>query len=333
MAPGIPSINPCSGFLDLPLELRQQVYEEYLSLCSLPDIKELHEDSLLWKHSNFTLPLSLVNKQVSEEVLDVLKRRQQYVYRITWQEAGLDGLARSCIRARQIRVNDYASIPHLEIDIYPPHPDRPSDMMNMLRSIQELCKELRAIDRLQHISIVFIENDIATWSTAGKPRKSMGYWQELEDDPDIEYVLYLFATLTNCVEATIRLPESLPPNSFLRDEYEPTLQELKVRHEQSMMNVNLLDEELVSDVVEILEQDLNDEELYIKQDTGRKSLAKLKALGYGDRYTMERGNFNHFKRVWPHMDSLSSAEYEGDRYFLCTCPGQIFHAPECRAGD
>lgn len=325
-------MTPSSRFLTLPLELRQQVYEEYFSLCSHPDIEELHEDILPREHSNFTLPLLLVNKQASQEVLDILNRRKQYVYRITWQEAGLDGLARSCIRARKIPVNDYASIPHLEVEIYPPHPDRPSDMMNILRSIQELCKELRAIDRLQHISIVFIENDIATWSTAGKPRMSMGYWQ-LEEDSDIEYVLYVFATLTNCTKATIRLPESLPPNSFLRDEYESiTLQELKVRHEQSMINVDLLDEELVNTVVEILEQDLNDLEFYIKQDTGRKSLAKLKALGYGDGYTMERGHLNSFKKVWPHMDSLPSTVYEGDRYFLCSCPGQIFHAPECRAG-
>ncbi len=331
MAPKTPSMTPSSRFLTLPLELRQQVYEEYFSLCSHPDIEELHEDFLPKEHSNFTLPFLLVNKQVSQEVLDILKRRKQYVYRITWPEAGLDGLARSCIRARKIPVNDYASIPHLEVEIYPPHPDRPSDLMNILRSIQELCKELRAIDRLQHISIVFIENDVATWSTAGKPRMSMGYWQELEDESDIEYVLYLFATLTSCAKATIRLPESLPPSSLLRDEYELTLQELKVGHEQSMINVNLLDEEFVNLVVEVLEDDLNVQEVYIKKDTGRKSLAKFKALGYGDGCTMERGHLNSFKRVWPHMDSLPSAEYEGDRYYLYSCPGQTFHAPECRA--
>ena len=326
-----------SRFLALPLELRQQVYEEYFSLCSHPDIKQLHEGVLPREHSNFTLPFLLVNKQVSQEVLDILKRRKQYVYRITWQEAGLDGLARSCIRARKIRVNDYASIPHLEVEIYPPHPDRPSDLINMLRSMQELCKELRENDRLQHISIVFIENDIATWSTAGKPRMSMGYWQELQGNSDIQYVFYSLVTLTNCTKAIIQLPESLPPNSFLRDKQEPrlqrTLQEHKVMHEQSMTDINVLGKELVNEIFELLERHLNDQELYIKRDTGRKSLAKLKALGYGDGHTMEREHLNHFKRIWPHMDSLPSAEYEGDRYFLCSCPGRILHAPECRAGD
>ena len=139
-------------------------------------------------------------------------------------------------------------------------------MMNILISIQELCKELRAIDRLQHISIVFIENDIATWSTAGKPRMSMGYWQELKHIPDIEYVLYLFATLTNCTKATIRLPDSLPAPSFLPYGHEDTLQELKFKVEQSMINVNLNDEEFVNiakDVVDILEVDLSVEELDI----------------------------------------------------------------------
>ena len=88
-------------------------------------------------------------------------------------------------------------------------------MMNTPRSIRELSKGLRAIDWLQHISIVFIENDIATWSTAGRPRISMGYWQEHENDPDIEDVLYLFATLTNVTKATIQLPESAPDNSYI----------------------------------------------------------------------------------------------------------------------
>lgn len=175
----IRSVTSSSRLLALPLELRRQIYDEYFFRCSSPYLEHIHEN-VVPKDKNYTLAILLVSKQVCEEILDILKRRRRYVYRITWQEAGLDNLAILCIRARKIQCDDYASIPHLRIELYPPHPDRPSDMMNTLRSIQELCKDLRAIDRLQHISIVFVENYFAAWSTSGKPRMSMGYWQELE---------------------------------------------------------------------------------------------------------------------------------------------------------
>ena len=206
-------------------------------------------------------------------------------------------------------------------------------MMNTLRNIQDLCKALRAITRLQHVSIVFIENEIATWSTGGKPRMSMGPWHEHADGLGIQFVLYLFATLSNLTRATIQLPGSIPDNLFLHKESKSTLQDMKARHEQSMMNHKLLDEEYVKWFVEVLEEDLDEEEMCMRQATGSISLAKFKAQGYGDEYTIEGGHFNHFTKIWLHIDSLSSVEYEGDRKYLCFCPGQIFHSPECRVDD
>lgn len=301
MAHKTPSITGCSTFLALPLELRQQIYDEYFAECSRLD-EEIHENFGPRAYPNFTIPLLLVNTQVYEEVLNFLRRRKQYVYRIMWREACLDGLAISCIRARKIQYDDYGNIPHLTIEIYPPHPDRPSDMMNILRSIKELCKTLRAIDRLQHISIVFIEDEVATWASAGKPRMSMGRWQELEGTPDIEHVLYLFATLTNTATTTIQLPNSVKSDL--------TLQEMATDHEQSMMNINLLDENFVNLCNEILEEDLDDYEIDIRQDTGRRSLARWEAQRYHQKFTTARGHVKCFEVMWPHMDSLPSNEYE-----------------------
>lgn len=303
MAPNIPSVTLCSSFLILPLELRQQIYEEYFAECSRLD-EEIHENVLPEEYPNFTVPFLLVNTQLSEEVLDFLRQRKQYVYRITWEKACLDGLAISCVRARKIQCDDYANFPHLKVEIYPPHPDPPSDMMNMLRSIMELCKDLRAVDRLQHISIVFVEDDVATWAFAGKPRMSMGPWQEVEGTPDIEHVLYLFATLTNTATSTIELPDSVKSDS--------NLQEKATSHEQSMMNIDLLDEEFVSLCNEILEEDLDDNERYIRWDTGDRSLARWKAQGYHLKYTTARGHVKYFTHMWPHMDSLPGNEYEDD---------------------
>lgn len=216
MGPNDASVTLCSKFLALPLELRQQVYEEYFAECSRLE-EEIHENVHPREYTNFTLPLLLVSNQISEEVLNCLRRRKQFLYRVTWQQACLDGLAISCIRARKIKCDDYASIPQLRIEIYAPHPDRPSDMSDILRRLMELCEDLRAVNRLQHISIVFIEDDVATWAIAGKPRMSMSPWQELEDIPDIEHVLYLFADLSNTTKYTIKLPDSVKSNSALQD--------------------------------------------------------------------------------------------------------------------
>ena len=75
-----------------------------------------------------------------------------------------------------------------------------------------------------------------------------------------------------------------------------------------MMNINLLDEELVSGGNELLEEDLDDNERYIRQDTGRRSLARWKAQGYHQMYTTARGHVKCFEVMWPHMDSLPSNE-------------------------
>lgn len=215
-APKNPTVTLCFKLLALPLELRQQVYEEYFAECSSLHEK-IHKNVLPRERTNFTLPLLLVNKQVSEEVLDVLKRRKQYVYRVTAQKAYFDSLAKSCIRARGIQRGDYASIPQLNIEILAPHPDRPDDMCDIFSRIVKLCIVLRAIDQLQHISIVFIEDDVATWAIAGKPRFSLSLWQELDDCSDIEWVLFALADLSNTTKITIKLPDSLESDAKLPD--------------------------------------------------------------------------------------------------------------------
>lgn len=150
-----------------------------------------------------------------------------------------------------------------------------------------------------------------------------GLLAETRDTPDIEYVLYVFATLTNIPKATIELPDSIASNF--------TLQDMTARHEQSMMNVNLVDEEFVNEMVELLEEDLNDSEPYIRQDTGRKSLAKFRGQGYHNMYTTARGHVRHFQETWPHMHSLPGNEYEGDMRYVCKCISRFWHNRGCSA--
>lgn len=104
----------------------------------------------------------------------------------------------------------------------------------------------------------------------------MGPWHEHADGPDIEFVLYLFATLSHVTRATIQLPGSIPDNLFLQKESKSTLQDMKARHEQSMMNHKLLDEGYVKWFVEVLEVDLDEEEMCMRQATGSIPWRNLK---------------------------------------------------------
>ena len=309
MAPKAPSPTSRLGFLALPPELRIQVYEDYFSSYSRPDANDIDEDPLPRNHKHSTLPLLLVSKQVSEEALDLLRKRKQHVYSITGQHAGFDDLALSCLRARQIKCDDYANIPHLRIEIYPPpHPEHSLEMMHILYCVQELCKSLGAIDRLQHVSIVFLETEIAGWSADGELRMTLRRWQ---DEPDLKYVLELFATLNNVTEATVELPRSVAEDLSVCSQ---SLREFTARLEGSMMGVDPLDygsEDMVIEVLDCGQGFFVDEEsddeyegltvvyegsdqeyevLHIQPATAARSLARPKVL---PGYSMERKGIMH----------------------------------------
>ena len=247
MAPKAPSPTSRLRFLALPPELRLQVYDNYFSSYSRPDANEIHEDTLPRNHKHTTLPLLLVSKQVSEEVLDLLRKRKQHVYSITGQNAGFDDLALSCLRARKIKCDDYANIPHLRIEIGPPHPERSLQLMHILYCVQELCKRLGAIDRLQHVSIVFLETEIAGWSADGELRMTFREWQ---DEPDLKYVLELFATLNNVIKATVELPRSVAEDLSVCGQ---SVREFAARLEGSMMGLDSLDHGSGDMVIEVLD--------------------------------------------------------------------------------
>lgn len=254
------SLTPGARFLALPSELRLQVYDSYFSQSSRPDAREIYSDVLPSRNnSNATLSLLLVSKQVSEEVLDLLRKRQQYVYRITGQRAGFDDLAMACLRARKIKPDDYcASIPHLRVEIYPPHPDRPTDMIIILKSVQDLCEQFLAVDRLRHVSVVFVENEIASWSADGNLRMSIvrDVWRWDLYERDLYVVLYLLPSVNNVTKATIELPDSVSDDDDLCVG-EQSLREFKARLEQSMMNINLLDEDFLDLAFELLDDTLD----------------------------------------------------------------------------
>lgn len=129
-------------FMRLPVEIRLQVYKEYFfeRYRLLPE--EIHEMVIDPRHRN-KCPAEIlqVSKAVNTEVKDLSQHETTFCLRICWQDATFDGFVRSCIRARGKRL-DYEHVGHLVTEIYPPHRDRPIDIVCIWRHVQKLCEDL-----------------------------------------------------------------------------------------------------------------------------------------------------------------------------------------------
>ena len=200
-------------FLDLPFELRLQIYYNYLKASYDPPRHLIHEEPRHFTTLKQQSPLLTVCKQVSSELLKELRYRDSFTYRISWRESTFDGLARSCFRARKAKPG-YCSMSHLRIEFYPPHPDRPTNMVHIFQRAERLCYKLRVLPSLQHLTIEFLENSFARWSVNGKPRDSMGV---NPDCSDVEHILALYYTVCNVTKVNIHLPPSLIANKPLQE--------------------------------------------------------------------------------------------------------------------
>ena len=293
-------------FMRLPVEIRLQIYKEYLfeRYRLLP--AEIHEMILDPRHQN-KRPAEIlqVSKAINAEVKDLLQQETTFCLRICWQDATFDGFVRSCIQARGKRL-DYEHIEHLKIEIYPPHIDRPIDMVCIWRHVQELCEDLQRASCLQHLSIQFMENEYATWSFDGKPLETM----RVHESSDILHVLDLFKLLTNVTTAQIHLPGPLNDDR--------SLQRMRQDVEEVMMRVKSPDD-AHREWLTILEAVIANNEGHLKFATGSLSQAKLdRSCGLG--YWISESHLDIFEKIWPHRDYVSEwdykprSEYLGDEY-------------------
>ena len=293
-------------FMRLPVEIRLMVYKEYLfeRYRLLP--AEIHEMILDPSHRN-KCPAEIlqVSKTIYTEVKDLLQQETTFCLRICWQDATFDGFVRSCIQARG-KPLDYEHIKHLKIEIYPPHIDRPTDMVCIWRHVQKLCQDLQRASCLQNLSIQFMENEYAAWSLDGKPLETM----LVRQSSDILHVLDLFNLLTNVTTAQIHLPGSLNDDR--------SLQRVRQHVEEVMMRVKSPDD-AHREWLTMLEEVLANYEGYLKFATGSLSQEKLdRSCGLG--HWISESHLDIFEKIWPHRDYVSEWDYKprsgylGDEY-------------------
>ena len=294
-------------FMRLPVEIRLQIYKEYLfeRYRLLP--VEIHEMNLDPHHRNKCPPEILqVSKAINTEVKDLLQQETTFTLRICWQDATFDGFVRSCLQAKGKRL-DYGHMAHLRIEIYPPHLNRPIDMVCIWRHVQKLCEDLQRASCLQHLSIQFMENEYAAWSLDDRPLETMGVLQNTNGRScDIIHVLDLFKLLTNVTKAQIHLP------GLLNDDR--GLQNLRQDVEEVMMKVKSL-EDGHREWLTMLERAIADHEGRLKFATGSLSQEKLdKSCGLG--YWISKPDLDIFEKIWPHRDYVAEWDYKPHSEYL-----------------
>ena len=143
-----------TGFFRLPLELREEIYLSYLHVSNRPT------PWMLYRHTRTDpspqkSPLGSVSKQFREEMLEVLRRQRNFCYRISPKEATFDRLTLAHCRVLGKEL-PYTGNPHLKIEIYPPHPDRPIDIVHIWRRVHTLCNRISTTLVIENLSIHFM---------------------------------------------------------------------------------------------------------------------------------------------------------------------------------
>ena len=328
-SPSLDVDKPPFPFMFLPVELRIKVYEIYLTDRYTLSPTEIHEMVLDSRHrTKSSAEMLRVSKTLNAEVRDLLQQEKTITLRICWQDATLDGFAMSCLQSRGMR-RDYDHIAHLRVEIYPRHPDRPTDMVHIWRYVQTLCSDLKEASCVQKLTLHFMENKYAEWSFNGLPLETFeclddmqmqyagwyacdlpgapytGGWEKGREPWDILHILNLFRLLKNVKEAQVHLPLSVAQDVRLQEEGKYT--------EKVMMQTTSLDDKRQRSVIDTIEKAIADREEFFEFFTGSCAQERLDSL-CGEGCFILKHHLDIFEKVWPHR--VCADDYRRPSYYI-----------------
>ena len=198
-------------FMRLPLELRQMIYQEALPKPRRQpthhDIQAVYFENMrdVWKDQ--PSPFLFLNKQIHAEFSDTLKN-SEVCLNVTGQGITLDEAGLSASIALNACGN-LEKIPHLRGDIWPPHPDRPVEILYIWTDLQRLRNKILSCSQIQRLTLTFQNKAQFRWKDG--PRlghmfdKATGGWIV----PDLTSLLDLFASVTNVKRVEIELSKAI----------------------------------------------------------------------------------------------------------------------------
>ncbi|CAF9942379.1 MAG: hypothetical protein ALECFALPRED_009718 [Alectoria fallacina] len=301
----------------LPLEVRRKIYQHNLMATRHPSPKAIYLKNVPDGSRDPPSPLLLVDSQVRNEVLDLVQIWPIFL-RVTHQGIQFGSLAETCFIAQQ-RSRNYGSISHLVVEIWPPHPDRPTDAIDIWRHLRKLRAELRAVPLLQRISFLFADNEMASWTHNGK---ALDLLDSDGDDTkplkwcnDVTYIMDLFARIS-AASARFYLPHGLKPGETT----EHVRTRLRTVNAMIMGRIPIVEEAYSEEDKEEAEfqdwlDDYTESRLQIK---GAKiARDKLDVMTRQGRMRLTQGQWEDFIAVWsPHFESLSPKGYKGKLHYV-----------------
>ena len=195
--------------LCLPLEIRRKIYGFCLLNSPSPSTETIYLSRLPDDWKDPPSPLLLVNGQIHDEVIEFVQTCPTTL-RVTHQGSHFDSLAETSFIA-QPRSREYSEISRLRIDIWPPHPDRPVDMVHIWRHLRQLRTKLRDTPLLKQVSFFFRDNEMSTWTLDGKPLDLLkSKFLPGTGVDDVTTIMDLF-TRVRVAKATFHMPRGLAP--------------------------------------------------------------------------------------------------------------------------
>lgn len=304
-----------SPFLLLPYELRCEIYRFSIIESGRPSAEQVHKNRLSATWEDRPSPLLWLNRQIRAEVSDFLQNTPVTI-RITWQDANFDCSGQSAFIAQQ-RIGS-SNLPHVIVEVWPPVSVRPVDSLRIWENLRKIRDKLSQASQVasgvSRFDLVFLENDIAQWSSlGGAPWCWMCYIPNMarewsQADNDMIYMLALFAKVTNIGEAHIHLPDSL-----LADGKNMGTRDFARKIEESMMGLSPIAINPIGtawyiewDIGRSTWWDIDVEvtEWYLECKTALFARAQLDAMTNNGEFKLSVAEYDEFVTIWPHFDTL-----------------------------
>ncbi|MCJ1290576.1 hypothetical protein MMC34_002116 [Xylographa carneopallida] len=272
-------------FMELPLELRWIVYNYHIvDYCTLIPT-QIHETILPKRCRPLPPPLSFVCKSIQEEMLDQYRHLKVVpIIRISWQDKQFDELTK--LHLQSLQIPPMLDFDKLRIQIYAPHPDRPCDILKVMRNTLRLCHELKRY-HVRHLTITFLDTEIADWTREPDPLR-VNYQEPrpsrlTHKGCSFMHVLNLFTGKVEVHHLKVVLPPSLVGERELE----------RLARGQAYK----IDAGVIGTVLRQQEASLN-------RRTGKSSWKRFHALTKHERRQMVFAHeLEEFQAVWPHMDA------------------------------
>ena len=275
------------------------IYEEHLMSQSHTPAEIIHEQPLSTLRLVWRPTLLAVSRQINDEISDLFRKQTTSTHRISWQEARFDGPSICSFRARDQKPEH--GMEHLRVEIYPPHEDRPMDMVHIWRGLEELRDALEYLWRPERLSILFMENESASWSQNGRLRDSMdlSLFRSRSQTcafSDISYAFDILETVDDIPDVSVHLTVSL---RCLEE-----VQEWRTIIVDDMMALPAYGEVSVIQNREFHTRQIDKAEIRLKEATGKSSRAIIEDICDHGRRKISPEELHRLKQIWPYTDVL-----------------------------